>query len=116
MQSLGQTMSTLVVQEGHLWLNQTEMRESDKHHFLDFPIPQAGLFGNTMESFTQQFSATQNQTEVVRQILPRRASAVITPPPAATHPRARRRGHLPVASTSTPSWPQQQPNSSMQGP
>ncbi len=43
--ALGQTMSTLVVQERHLWLTLADMRESDKHRFLDSPISQAGLFG-----------------------------------------------------------------------
>ncbi len=36
--ALGQTMSTLVVQERHLWLTLADMRESDKHRFLDSPI------------------------------------------------------------------------------
>ncbi len=36
--ALGQTMSTLVVQECHLWLTLADMRESDKHRFLDSPI------------------------------------------------------------------------------
>ncbi len=31
--ALGQTMSTLVVQERHLWLTLADMRESDKHRF-----------------------------------------------------------------------------------
>ncbi len=43
--ALGQTMSTLLVQERHLWLTLADMRESDKHRFLDSPISQAGLFG-----------------------------------------------------------------------
>ncbi len=42
--ALGQTMSTLVVQERHLWLTLADMREADKHRFLDSPISQAGLF------------------------------------------------------------------------
>ncbi len=33
--ALGQTMSTLVVQERHLWLTLADMREADKHRFLD---------------------------------------------------------------------------------
>ncbi len=35
----GQTMSTLVVQERHLWLTLADMRESDKHRFLDARSP-----------------------------------------------------------------------------
>ncbi len=47
--ALGQTMSTLVVQERHLWLTLADTRESDKHRFLDSPISQAGLFGEAVE-------------------------------------------------------------------
>ncbi len=107
--ALGQTMSTLVVQERHLWLTLADMRESDKHPFLDSPISQAGLFGEAVEDFAQQFSAAQKQTEAFRHILPRRSAAVSTPPPAAAPPSARRRGHPTAASTSAPARPQQQP-------
>ncbi len=89
--ALGQTMSTLVVQERHLWLTLADMRESDKHRFLDAPISQAGLFGEAVEGFAQQFSATQQQSEAFRHILPRRSAAVSTSPPAAAPPSARRR-------------------------
>ncbi len=108
---LGQTMSTLVVQERHLWLSLADMRESDKHRFLDSPISQAGLFGDAVEDFAQQFSAAQKQTEAIRHILPRRSAAVSTPPPAAAPPSARRRRRPPAASTSAPARPQQQPSS-----
>ncbi len=89
--ALGQTMSTLVVQEHHLWLTLVDMRESDKHRFLDSPISQAGLFGEAVEDFAHQFSAAQKQTEAFRHILPRRSAAVSTPPPAAAPPSARLR-------------------------
>ncbi len=108
--ALGQTMSTLVVQERHLWLTLADMRESDKHRFLDSPISQAGLFGEAVEDFAQQFSAAQKQTEAFRHILPRRSAAVSTPPPAAAPPPARRRRRPPAASTSAPARPQQQPS------
>ncbi len=96
--SLGQTMSTLVVQERHLWLDLADMSESDKHRFLDSPISQAGLSGDALESFAQQFSVAQKRTEAVG-ILPRRPAAVITPPPVAAPPPARRRGRPPAAPT-----------------
>ncbi len=107
--ALGQTMSTLVVQERHLWLTLADMRESDKHRFLDSPISQAGLFGEAVEDFAQQFSAAQKQMEAFR-ILPRRSAAVSTPPPAVAPPPARRRRRPPAASTSAPARPQQQPS------
>lgn len=46
---------TLVVQECHLWLNLSEMRDANKACFLDVPISQVGLFGDIVEEFTQQF-------------------------------------------------------------
>ncbi len=109
--ALGQTMSMLVVQERHLWLTLADMRESDKHRFLDSPISQAGLFGEAVEDFAQQFSAAKKQTEAFCHILPRRSAAVSsTLPPAAAPPSARRRGRPPAASTSAPARPWQQPS------
>ncbi|KAI2645877.1 Tyrosine recombinase slr0733 [Labeo rohita] len=64
--SLGQVMSTLVVQERHLWLNLAQMADVEKARFLDAPVSQAGLFGDTIEDFAQQFSAVQKQTEAIR--------------------------------------------------
>ncbi len=67
-------MATLVVQERHLWLNLADMRETDKYCFLDSPISQAGLFDDTVESFAQQFSAAQKQTEAIKHTLPRQTA------------------------------------------
>ena len=107
--SVGQAMSTLVVQERHLWLNLADMRDTDKYRFLDAPLSQVGLFGDAVESFAQQFSAAQKQTEAIRHILPRRAAAAPTRPPAAAPPSTRRRGRPPSAF-SAPAKPQQQPS------
>ncbi len=54
--SLGKAMSTMVVQERHLWRNLAEMKDVNKARFLDAPISRAGLFGDTVEGFAQQFS------------------------------------------------------------
>ncbi|KAL0170750.1 hypothetical protein M9458_035346, partial [Cirrhinus mrigala] len=51
--SLGQVMSNMVVQECHLWLYLAEMRDTDKVRFLDAPVSQASLFGDTVEDFAQ---------------------------------------------------------------
>ncbi|KAI2653956.1 Transmembrane protein 255B [Labeo rohita] len=45
--SLGQVMSTIVVQERHLWLTLAQMADVDKSRFLDAPISQGSLFGDT---------------------------------------------------------------------
>ncbi len=50
--SLGKAMSTMVVQERHLWLNLAEMKDVDKARFLDAPISLGGLFGDTVEGFS----------------------------------------------------------------
>ncbi len=70
MRSFGKAMSTMVVQERHLWLNLAEMKDVDKARFLDAPISQAGLFGDTVEGFAQQFSAVQQQTEAIQHTCP----------------------------------------------
>ncbi len=70
--SLGQTMSTLVVQDCYLWLTLADMREANKHHFSDSPISQAYLFGEVVESFAQHFFSAQKQAEAFRRILPAR--------------------------------------------
>ncbi len=44
------------VVERYLWLNLAEMKDVEKARFLDAPISQAGLFGDTVEGFAQQFS------------------------------------------------------------
>ncbi|KAL0160861.1 hypothetical protein M9458_044586, partial [Cirrhinus mrigala] len=53
--SLGQVMSTVVVQGRHLWLTLAQMADVDKARFLDAPISQGSVFGDT-------FSAVQKQT------------------------------------------------------
>ncbi len=68
--SLGKAMSTMVVQERHLWLNLAEMKDVDKARFLDAPICQTGLFGDTVEGFAHQFSAVQQQTEAIQHTCP----------------------------------------------
>ncbi len=78
--SLGRAMSTMVVQERHLWLCLADMKEVDKARFLNAPVSQTGLFGDAVENFAQQFSAAQKQTEAIRHILPRRAAAASTRP------------------------------------
>ncbi len=99
--SLGKAMSTMVVQERHLWLNLAEMKDVDKARFLNVPISQAGLFGDTVECFVQQFSAVQQQTEAIQHILPWR-DAPSTAAPGARPQSARRRGHPPASSRAAP--------------
>ncbi len=48
--SLGRAMSTMVVQERHLWLCLADMKEVDKARFLNAPVSQTGLFGDSVSS------------------------------------------------------------------
>ena len=105
--AVGRAMSTMVVQERHLWLCLADMRDTDKIRFLNAPVSQTGLFGDAVQNFAQQFSAAQKQTEAISHIMPRRSAAASTPPPAAPQP-ARRRGR-PSASASAPASQQQPP-------
>ncbi|KAI2663241.1 ORF V: Enzymatic polyprotein [Labeo rohita] len=109
--SLGQVMSTIVVQERHLWLTLAQMADVDKSRFLDAPISQGGLFGDTVEDFAQQFSAVQKQTEAIKHILPRRdiptMSAGPQPPPARRRgrpPRLPNNQLRPLLRYMTPDW------------
>ncbi len=104
--AVGRAMSTLVVQERHLWLCLADMRDTDKVRFLNSPVSQTGLFGDTVEKFAQQFSAVQKQSEAISHFLPRRSAVASTLPLAVPQP-ARRRGR-PLATAPAPA-PQQQP-------
>ncbi len=127
--SLGKAMSTMVVQERHLWLNLAEMKDVDKARFLNAPISQGGLFGDTVEGFAQQFSAVQQQTEAIQHILPWRdapstaapglglslpvAVGALLRPPELLHPRLNR--HIgrcvePLAGERRPPRPSQAPS------
>ncbi len=72
------------------------MKEHEKVQFLNAPVSQTGLFGDAVESFAQQFSAAQKQTEAIKHIMRRRRPAASTP--AAVPPPARRRGRPPAAA------------------
>ncbi len=100
--SLWKARSTLVVQDHHLWLSLVELSDVDKVHFLDAPVSQAGLFGDTVEDCVQPFSAVQKQIEAIQHILPRRDAPSSTAPLQAKPQSAHRRGRPPVSSGSAP--------------
>lgn len=68
-QALDQAISTFVVQERHLWLNLTEMRDEEKVHFLDAPISKGCFSRDTVKDFAQQLSTVKMQTEAIKHIL-----------------------------------------------
>ncbi|KAL0187214.1 hypothetical protein M9458_018884, partial [Cirrhinus mrigala] len=76
-------------------LNLAEMRDAEKVCFLDAPISQAGLFGETVEDFAQQFSTVKEQTEAIKYILPRRAASASPAPPKQQPPPPTRAAQAP---------------------
>ncbi len=98
--SLGKATSTTVVQERHLWLNLVEVKDVDKARFLDPPISQAGLFGNSRGLCPAVLGGTAADRGDPAH-LPRR-DAPSTAAPGARPQSARRRGHPPVSSRAAP--------------
>ncbi len=96
--SFGKVMSTLVVQEHHLWLSLFETSDVDKVRLVDAPVSQAILFGNTVEDCAQQFSAVRKQTEAIQHILPWRDAESATALPQGKPQSAHRRGRPHVSS------------------
>ncbi|KAI2661975.1 hypothetical protein H4Q32_007693 [Labeo rohita] len=88
--------------ERHLWLNLAEMRDAEKVRFLDAPISQAGLFGETVEEFALQFSTVKKQTEAIKHILPRRVASSSPAPPRQQPPPAPCRGRPPTRAAQDP--------------
>ncbi|KAL0150774.1 hypothetical protein M9458_053932 [Cirrhinus mrigala] len=89
-QALGRAMSTMVVQERHLWLNLAEMRDAEKFRFLDAPISLAVFFGETLEEFARQFSTVKKQAEAIKHILPQCVASASPAPPRQQHTPAPR--------------------------
>ncbi|KAL0201385.1 hypothetical protein M9458_004572, partial [Cirrhinus mrigala] len=69
---------------------------AEKVCFLDAPISQVGLFGDTVEEFAQQFSMVKKQTEAIKHILLRRAVSANPALPRQQLSPAPRRGRPPA--------------------
>ncbi len=82
-------------------LGGTVRKDFDKARFLDAPISQAGLFGDTVEGFAQQFTAVQQQTDAIQHILPR-CDAPNNAAPGSRPQSARRCGRPPASSRAAP--------------
>ncbi|XP_059360387.1 taste receptor type 1 member 1-like [Carassius carassius] len=79
-QVIGRSMANLVVLERHLWLNLTEIKESDKVAFLDAPVSPSSLFGPAVEGFTEHFTAAQKSSQAMRHFLPKRSTSALSRP------------------------------------
>ncbi len=113
--SLGHVMSTLVVQERHLWLCLVDIGmliKLDSSRFL-YPRLASLATGN----MAQQFPAAQEQTEEIQHVLPWRLQHPVSLSPRATpcvHPRSRTASaaafksgavELGIGRLPQPSWP-----------
>ena len=87
-QAIGKSMASLVVLERHLWLNLTEIKETDKTRFLDAPVSSSGLFSLAVKGFSERFTEAQKASQAMRHFLPKRSSSASskTKPASSPHP------------------------------
>ncbi|KAL0165985.1 hypothetical protein M9458_037829, partial [Cirrhinus mrigala] len=104
-QAIGRSMASLVVLERHLWLTLTEIKDADKVSFLDAPLSPTGLFGPSVEGFTERFSAAQKTSQAMRHFLPKRSSSRATsgcPKPTPSQQPVRPASTAPSAAAAQP--------------
>ncbi|MGL5156228.1 MAG: hypothetical protein ACRC9H_15105, partial [Aeromonas veronii] len=68
--SVGRSMSAMVVTERHLWLNLTEINKEDKSFLLNAPLNPFSLFGGAVTPVTDRFLKAKEQSAVLQQFLP----------------------------------------------
>lgn len=66
-------MASLVVLECNLWLNLTDIKDTDHVALLDSPVSPGGLFGSVVDGFTQRFTEAQKSSQAMHYFLPKRA-------------------------------------------
>ncbi len=74
-QGIGRSMGSLVVLQRHLWLTLTEMRDAEKQQLLDAPVSPQGLFGVTVEAFSEKYTEALKQSKMLPHLLPKRSNA-----------------------------------------
>ncbi len=102
-QSLGRAMSTLVIQERHLWLCLADMKEQEKVQFLNAPVSQTGLFGDAVESLPS--SSRQHRSRLRRSDTSCAGGNLLLPP--RLQPSACSSPWAPPAAAFAPTLPQQ---------
>lgn len=85
-------MASLVVLECHVWLNFTEIKDTDKAAFFDSPVFTTSLFSPAVDSFAKCFTAAQKSLHAMHHFLSKRSSLTPTqqpmkPVPATTQPK-----------------------------
>lgn len=74
-QAIGRSVASLVVLECHLWLNLTEIKNADRTAFLDSPVSPTGLFGPTVDSLVERFTAAQKSSQTMHHFQPKHSSS-----------------------------------------
>ncbi len=74
-QTIGRSMSSLIVLERYLCLTMTVMKEVNKVPFLDAPVLSGNLYGPAVESFAECFTKAQKLSQALRHFLPKRTSS-----------------------------------------
>ncbi len=54
---MGRSMAALVVTERHLWVNLADLEKKEKGFLLDAPVSPSRLFGASVETVVEKFSA-----------------------------------------------------------
>ncbi len=76
--AVGRSMAASVAAERHLWLNLTEIRETEVF-LMDAPISQSGLFGEAVSTVVDKFRSAKTQSAALKQFMPRRSRDYSTP-------------------------------------
>ncbi len=74
------------MEEHHLWLNLTEIREKEKAFLLDALISGSGLFGDAVNAVVDKFRAAKTQSVAFKQFMPRRACKPASASSSREHP------------------------------
>lgn len=74
-QAIDRAMASLVVLERHVWLNLTEIKDTDKAAFFDSPVFTTGLFGPAVDSLAKCFTAAQKSLQAMRHFLSKSSSS-----------------------------------------
>ena len=88
----GGVMATSVVQQRHLWLSLTKMKEDNKGALLNSPISKVGLFGGAVTEIMEDCRTQEADRRLIAQALSVSASAPSVPraPPAEGKPGGKR--------------------------
>ncbi|ROL43771.1 hypothetical protein DPX16_4605 [Anabarilius grahami] len=68
-QAIGRVMASLVMLERHIWLNLTEIKDSDRTALLDSPVSTSGLIGSAVDDFAECYIDAQKSSQAMPNLL-----------------------------------------------